>query len=236
MARNYIVARGDTLTKIARARLGDPSLAKVIADFNGLPDARQIFVGQAIQLPSARDLRPVVAAPAPADRRRGPPAWPAPPVGFQAVRDVFGDLLAYVRDDGSLAPAWETERMVKAALPFPIPLAWDTRQSVTGIRCHQLIAPLVEEVFRQIAAQGLQKAVQTYGGGYNYRPKRNGVKPSTHSWGIAIDLNPNTNAMGTAGDMDLRLAALFETYGFVWGGRWAGKGKDPMHFQYCSGY
>lgn len=73
MAKTYIVARGDTLTKIARAQLGDPALAKVIADFNGLPDASQIFVGQAIQLPSARDLRPAVAALAPADRRRAPP-------------------------------------------------------------------------------------------------------------------------------------------------------------------
>lgn len=230
MAKTYTVAQGDTLGKIARAQLGDAKLAAAIADYNGLPDANRIFVGQQLQLPTAKDMRPTVVAPPAAA------PWPAPPHGFAGVCDSFGDLRAYIRDDGSLDPQWETERMTRAALPFPIPLDWDTTQSVTGIRCHKLIAPLLEAVFRQIAAQGLKSAIQTYGGCYNYRPKRLGTKPSTHAWGIALDLNPNTNAMGTAGNLDPRLVELFERYGFTWGGRWAGKNKDPMHFQYCSGY
>jgi LysM repeat protein len=237
MAKTYTIQKGDSLTRIAREHLGNAKLAATLADFNGLPDARQIFVGQQIQLPSGRDLRPTAAAvPMARTRARAPAPWPAAPHGFQAVRDTFGDILRYIRDDGSIDPKWETERMVKAALPFAIPLSWDTSKSVTGIRCHKLVAPLLEEVFRQVAAQGLKGAVKTYGGGYVYRPKRGAVKPSTHSWGIAIDLNPNTNAMGTAGDMDPRLVELFEGFGFVWGGRWSGRGKDPMHFQYCSGY
>jgi hypothetical protein len=231
MAKTYTIEKGDTLVRIARARLGDAALADTLADFNGLPDARQICVGQQIQLPSRKDMRPAHAGQA-----RARAAWPAPPHGFQAVRDRFGDILKYLRDDGGIDPKWEAERMVKATLPFAIPLAWDTSQSVSSIRCHKLIAPLIEEVFRQIVAQGLKRSVKTYGGGYVYRPKRGAVKPSTHSWGIAIDLNPTTNAMGGAGDMDPRLVALFEDFGFVWGGRWAGRNKDPMHFQYCSGY
>lgn len=229
MAKPYTLQPGDTLAKIARARLGDAALATTLVDFNGLPDAKQVFVGQQILLPSRRDLRPAAAA-----KVRAP--WPAPPHGFQALRDTFGDILKYIRDDGGIDPKWESERMVKAALPFPVPLSWDTGKSVTAIRCHKLIAPLLEEVFRRIAAEGLKRAVKTYGGGYVYRPKRGQVKPSTHSWGIAIDLNPNTNAMGSVGDMEPRLVALFEAHGFVWGGRWSGRFKDPMHFQYCSGY
>jgi hypothetical protein len=42
--------------------------------------------------------------------------------------------------------------------------------------------------------------------------------------------------MGTVGDTDARLVELFEGFGFLWGGRWPGRGKDPMHFQYCTGY
>jgi LysM repeat protein len=229
MAKLYVVKKGDTLPKIARAQLGDAKLVRAVADFNGLPDAKQIMAGQQIWLPSAREMKPKIVA-----RARAP--WPAAPHGFEAIRATFGDILRYIRDDGSIDPKWETERMVKAALPFAVPLSWDTSKSVTGIRCHKLVAPLMEEVFRQIAAQGLKSAVKTYGGGYVYRPKRGQVKPSTHSWGIAIDLNPNTNAMGTVGDMDPRLVELFESLGFLWGGRWAGRGKDPMHFQYCSGY
>ena len=32
------------------------------------------------------------------------------------------------------------------------------------------------------------------------------------------------------------IVAAFKRSGFVWGGDWSGAGKDPMHFQYCSGY
>ena len=235
MAKLYIIQKGDTLGSIAHAQLGDARLATSLADFNGLPNANQIFVGQRILLPSGRDRQSPEqpARPAVADTVR---TCPNPPHGFQAVREVFGDILRYLRDDGSIDPRWEVERMVRAELPFSVPLAWDTSKKVSAIRCHKLIAPLIEAVFQEIATEGLLRSVKTYGGGYVFRPKRGAVKPSTHSWGIAIDLNPNTNAMGATGDMDPQLVKLFERHGFVWGGRWAGRNKDPMHFQYCSGY
>lgn len=235
MAKTYIIAKGDTLAKIARDHLGDAKLADVLADYNGLSETRYLFVGQRIQLPSARDRRPATLASTEGETAPRA-AWPSPPHGFQAIRDTFGDLVKYVRNDGTLDPKWEMERMVPAKLPFAIPLSWAPATKVTSVRCHKLIAPLIEELFRQIVAQGLKSAVKTYGGCYIYRDKRGQVKPSTHSWGIAIDLNPNTNSMGTAGDMDPRLVALFETHGFFWGGRWTGRSRDPMHFQYCTGY
>jgi hypothetical protein len=152
------------------------------------------------------------------------------------VLGTFGDIYAFIRDDGTVDPAWEAKSITRAPLPFAIPLDWDASKSATGIRCHRLLAPLFVEVFRRVVEAGLKPAVQTYGGCYQFRAKRNGSKPSTHSWGIAIDLNARSNAMGTAGDMDPRLVELMEGLGFVWGGRWSGKGKDPMHFQYCSAY
>ena len=38
------------------------------------------------------------------------------------------------------------------------------------------------------------------------------------------------------GDIDEWLVDLMEGLGFVWGGRWSGTNKDPMHFQFCSAY
>jgi len=76
----------------------------------------------------------------------------------------------------------------------------------------------------------------TYGGCFNFRAKRSSSKLSTHSWGIALDLNPETNGMGREGDMAPGIVEVFESFGFTWGGRWSGAGKDPMHFQFCSGY
>jgi LysM repeat protein len=229
MARRYIVRKGDTLERIARRELGDAAAWRSLVDYNGLSRPDQIVAGQQIWLPSRRDRKPLPPPPS-GDR------WPAPPHGFQAICDTFGDIRQFVGDDGRLSPGWADEYIARAALPFPIPLAWETAKNVTAIACHRLVVPLVEEVFREIAARGLQRAVKSYGGGYSYRPKRGALKPSTHSWGIAFDLNPATNAMGTAGDMDPRLVTLLEGYGFLWGGRWAGRSKDPMHFQYCTGY
>ena len=229
MARRYIVRKGDTLERIARRKLGDAAAWRTLVDYNGLSRPDQIVAGQQIWLPSRRDRKPPPPPPS-GDR------WPAPPHGFQAICDTFGDIRQFVGDDGRLSPGWADEYIARAALPFPIPLAWETAKNVTAIACHRLVVPLVEEVFREIAARGLQRAVKSYGGGYAYRAKRGALKPSTHSWGIAFDLNPATNAMGTAGNMDPRLVALLEGYGFLWGGRWAGRSKDPMHFQYCTGY
>jgi LysM repeat protein len=230
MPTNYTVKQGDTLASIAEKKLGSRSKSRVLADYNALRSRRKLPVGARIQIPSVAELRPrVVPLPRSA-------AWPAPPQGLQAVLATFGNIYEFIKDDGSIDPRWETQNIARVALPAPIPLDWDTSKSATSIRCHRLLVPLYTEVFRRVSAAGLASTIQTYGGCYTYRAKRNGSKPSTHSWGIAIDFNVRTNAMGTAGNMDPRLVALMEGLGFVWGGRWSGPNKDPMHFQFCSGY
>jgi hypothetical protein len=92
------------------------------------------------------------------------------------------------------------------------------------------------KVFREIERAGLWSILRTFDGIYNDRPTKLGGKRSTHSWGISVDLNAATNRQGTAGDMDDRVVFIFESAGFVWGGRWDGQARDPMHFQYARGY
>jgi D-alanyl-D-alanine carboxypeptidase len=230
MPSAHIVKTGETFESVAALRLGDPAQAVMLADFNAWPAGWPLAPGTALQIPGARERR------APPRWRTAAVPWPAPPHGMAAITQTFGDIRRFVREDGTADPAWEAQHMGRAQLPFAIPLDWNPTQSARSIRCHKLIAPLLEAVFADIVAQGLQPAVKTYGGGYNWRMKRGQAKPSTHSWGIAIDLNVRSNAMGTAGDMSPALVALFEGRGFVWGGRWSGAFKDPMHFQYCSGY
>ena len=52
---------------------------------------------------------------------------------------------------------------------------------------------------------------------------------SNHSFGLALDLNTPGNQRGTVGEMDRQVVAIFERWGFTWGGRW--HYTDPMHFE-----
>lgn len=228
MAQVYYVKRGDSLQKIAKALLGDPKLYARIAEYNALRDPNRLTVGQRLEIPSRREIAP---PPAPTNATARPP-----PHGLQALLGEFGDIYAYMKDDGTVDPRWETEHLARAAIPFPIPLSWDPSKQARSIYCHRRLVPVFSSVFAEIDRRGLRGEVRTFGGCYNVRSKRSGSKLSTHAWGIAIDLNPETNGMGQRGDLSAEVVEVFESYGFAWGGRWAGSGRDPMHFQYCTGY
>jgi hypothetical protein len=73
-----------------------------------------------------------------------------------------------------------------------------------------------------------------FGGVYNFRLMRGGSSLSIHSWGAAIDLDPERNGLGVKynaakGMMPAPVIAAFEKEGWTWGGRW--KRPDAMHFQ-----
>jgi LysM repeat protein len=231
MARRYVVQSGDTLRSISQHFLGDPEKYRLIADYNGIYNPNLIQVGQVLEIPAKTDL---ISKPEP-----GPEivsGAPATPQGLDQIIATFGDIRKFIAADGTLKPGWEQGHLDRAPLPFPIPLSWDLATSATRICCHRKLVPVFQEVFGAIVREGLREQIKTYGGCFMYRSKRTGAKPSTHSWGIAIDLNPLTNPMGSVGDLDPRIVDLFRRFGFKWGGDWAGKGKDPMHFQYCTGY
>ena len=50
-----------------------------------------------------------------------------------------------------------------------------------------------------------------------------------HAFGLALDLNVQRNLYGTPGGMHPDIVAIFEKWGFEWGGRW--DRPDPMHFE-----
>lgn len=79
---------------------------------------------------------------------------------------------------------------------------------------------------------------------YNFRLIRGTKKLSTHSFGMAIDINPkqnpyihpkafnffkyNTDELGTIIE-NSEIVSIFEKYGWIWGGKW--KYPDYQHFQ-----
>jgi hypothetical protein len=145
-------------------------------------------------------------------------------------------IFAYVLPDHTLDPRWQTDFLQRITLPFPMTLSWDRSRSVSQITCHKRLCSIFAEVFSSIQSTGLEKHITSFGGCFSFRPQRTGAKLSTHSWGIAIDLNTETNAQGTAGNMDPGIVEILRKSGFEWGGGWHSKSQDPMHFQFCTGY
>jgi hypothetical protein len=123
--------------------------------------------------------------------------------------------------------------LVTFDLPYSLVYGSAMVRRATG---HKLLVSVFQAVLADIKYSGLIERATHYGGLYNDRPIRGSKhgRRSTHSWGIAIDINPEENGLGTAGRMDPRIISVFERHGFAWGGMF--KRCDPMHFQYATGY
>ena len=126
-------------------------------------------------------------------------------------------------------------------LPFPMRLAWDKKTSVTKMRVHKKVAQDFINVFNELlAVYGLAKiqalGIDLFGGCFAFRAMRGGSDYSRHSWGIAIDLDPERNTLKET-SKTARFARpeykpmidIFYKHGFVNLG--VEKNYDWMHFE-----
>jgi len=166
--------------------------------------------------------------------------WNEPPLktphGLDEIIASFGDIREYVEADGQLEARWQVDFLERVSLPFSLRLSRDPSRTITQMTCHRRLTRVFSSVFGSIQEGGLQDKITSFGGCFAFRPQRTGSKLSAHSWGIAIDLNPESNPQGSAGNMDVGLIEIFRRAGFEWGGDWQGKTRDPMHFQFCTAY
>jgi len=95
--------------------------------------------------------------------------------------------------------------------------------------CNRLMIKPLEKAFSALIKSGAVKELKTWDGCFNIRLKRNGVSPSLHSWGLAIDINASWNRMGHEPTMAASIVKCFKDAGFDWGGDW--RTPDGMHFQ-----
>ena len=126
-------------------------------------------------------------------------------------------------------------------LPYPMRLAWDKNTKVTKMRCHNLVANNFLGVFNELLeVYGLEKiqelGIDLFGGCFNFRAMRGGSDYSRHSWGVAIDLDPERNQLKTPYSKSnfskkeySELHRIFKKNGFVNLG--VEKGYDAMHFE-----
>lgn len=88
----------------------------------------------------------------------------------------------------------------QAVMPYPLRIAWDTKSKVTKFSCHQKVKEPIERVFqRTLDYYGYDKikelGLDLWGGCLNVRKMRGGSAWSMHSWGIAVDMDPDRNQL-----------------------------------------
>jgi len=150
-------------------------------------------------------------------------------------KDNDADLDAfYSRPDGSAK--WEVSNLVYITAPWAMYLAGTTVETKRGIRVHKKIADDLKAIFSEIwtyygkTQAAIEKVdLHQFGGAYYFRARRGSSRLSNHARGIAIDLDPLSNAMrkGNRGDIPQAVITIFERHGWRWGGVYG----DPMHFE-----
>lgn len=92
------------------------------------------------------------------------------------------------------------ENQTSLELPYKLKLAWDKNISLNKIRCHEKCAKSLYTIFENtLKAYGEKEIVKLrldmFGGCLNVRKMRGGSAWSIHSWGAAVDLDPDNNQL-----------------------------------------
>ena len=119
--------------------------------------------------------------------------------------------------------------------------SWDKNTIVKTMRCHKLVANQLTAIFTDIlSTYGIAKiqelGIDLFGGCFNFRQMRGGSDWSRHSWGIAVDLDPERNQLKETSKTARfarpeykQMIDIFYKHGFISLGR--EKNYDWMHFE-----
>jgi len=126
-------------------------------------------------------------------------------------------------------------------IPFPMRIAWDTKQTVNRVTVHSKCADSLDRILNEILQiygydELRRLGIDLFGGIYNNRNIRGGSVPSVHAYAAAIDLDPERNQLRWGSDranfakpVYSKMIDAFEREGWVSLGR--ERDFDWMHFQ-----
>ena len=160
-----------------------------------------------------------------------------PPKGLNEIKEQYGN--PDLNGDYILDKSFPEIYLKIFDLPFPLRLSWRPGIKVSRIQAHISVGDVIRDALKEIHAyQGEEyleeNGLNLFGGTFNFRTMRGRGALSTHSWGIAIDINPHLAPLGQISRQPEFIIKAFESRGFEWGGHWAR--PDGMHFQACRGY
>ena len=127
--------------------------------------------------------------------------------------------------------------------PYKMQIAWDTKVTVKKFQIHEKCHDAVLKALTDIADaydedRRKELGFDMFGGSLNVRKMRGGNAWSMHSWGIAIDFDPERNQLKWGRDKARLAQKDCETFWKIWesvGGVSLGREKnyDWMHVQFA---
>jgi hypothetical protein len=131
--------------------------------------------------------------------------------------------------------------LVPLALPYPLRIAWDKSKVINSFSCHAKVHDSALRVLARVLdhyglAEIQRLRLDLWGGCYNQRPIRGGTKWSMHSWGIAIDFDPEKNMLDWGRDRAAFSRPDYDRWWELWEEEgWVSLGRvrnyDWMHVQ-----
>lgn len=130
------------------------------------------------------------------------------------------------------------ENQTKITLPFPMICDWEPFATVKSITCHEKVADSLLRILKKVRDEygPNDDALRRFGGCLNVRKMRGGTSWSIHSWGAAVDLDPEQNQLRwnrTKARLSAKKYVPF--WDIVAGEGWVSLGQmrdyDWMHFQ-----
>jgi len=139
-----------------------------------------------------------------------------------SVAAAVGTFSYRILDHGRIAPdpAWVAANIRTERVPI-----------LGEVTCHRVLFPQLRAALTEVVEAGLASSIHPdeYAGCFYPRFIAGTHQLSLHAFGIALDLNVPGNQRGTVGEIDRRVVAIFQKWGFTWGGTW--HYTDPMHFE-----
>jgi len=92
------------------------------------------------------------------------------------------------------------ENQTQLEVPYKLKLAWAPSTTLTKVTCHQKVAKSLYTIFENTLKTYGDKEISKlrldiFGGILNVRKMRGGSSWSIHSWGAAMDLDPDNNQL-----------------------------------------
>jgi hypothetical protein len=133
------------------------------------------------------------------------------------------------------------ENLVRVNLPYEHRFSWALHQKTRSFQCHVKVADSISRILTKVLEHYGETEIKrlkldVWGGCFNIRPIRGGTRPSMHSWGIAVDYDPDHNKLDWGADKATFARSDYHKWWELWEEEgWLSLGRarnfDWMHVQ-----